>query len=87
MDPGGHLRRWLMRYFAEDLSEVRWKSRSTLWGVLPEPGEFVGVGIEIRLRLLRLIGALCDFAKVETYHFQFAVSPRQHSSGRADVLC
>ena len=60
MDPGGHLRLWMMRYFSEDLTDVRWISRSTLWGVLPEPNELLKLPIETRLRLLRLIGALCD---------------------------
>ena len=89
MDPGGHLRLWLMRYFAEDLSEVRWKSRSTLWGVLPEPGEFVGVGIEIRLRLLRLIGALCDLRQgrdVPLSVRSFAEAALIGASGRALLI-
>ena len=60
MDPGGHLRLWLMRHLGENHDDVRWIARSTLWGLLPEPGEFVKLDVEIRLRLLRLIGKLCD---------------------------
>ena len=89
MDPGGHLRLWLMRYFAKDISEVRWKSRSTLWGVLPEPSEFVGVHIEIRLRLLRLIGALCDLRQgreVPLSVRSFAEASLIGASGRALLI-
>ena len=60
MDPGGHLRLWLMRHAREDLTDVRWIPRSTLWGLLPGPCEFVGLDVEKRLRMLRLIGSLCD---------------------------
>ena len=60
MDPGGCLRFWLMRHVGEETTDVRWMSRSTLWGNLPPPNAFVNLDIDIRLRLLRLIGALCD---------------------------
>ena len=60
MDPGGHLRLWLMRHFSECTNDVRWIPRSTLWGNLPEPAELVCLNIETRLRILRLIGSLCD---------------------------
>ncbi len=63
MDPGGCLRFWLMRHHGEDTSKIRWVSRSTLWGQLPSPSEFVGIDIETRLRLMRLIGTLCDLRK------------------------
>ena len=89
MDPGGHLRLWLMRYFAEDISDVRWTSRSTLWGVLPEPSEFVGLNIEIRLRLLRLIGALCDLRQGRTVPLSvrsFAEAALIGASGRALLI-
>jgi hypothetical protein len=66
MDPGGHLRLWLMRYFAENLTDVRWISRSTLWGVFPQPREFTELDTVTRLRLQRLIGALCDLRRGET---------------------
>ena len=60
MDPGGCLRFWLMHRAGEDTTNVRWMSRSTLWGRLPPPNAFVNLNIETRLRMLRLIGALCD---------------------------
>jgi len=89
MDPGGHIRLWLMRHFADDLKGVRWISRSTLWGVLPEPSQFVGLNIETRLRLLRLIGALCDLQKGETVPLSvrsFAEAALIGASGRALLL-
>ena len=89
MDPGGHLRLWLMRYFAEDITDVRWKSRSTLWGVLPEPSELVKLRIEVRLRLLRLIGALCDLRQgrdVPLSVRSFAESSLIGASGRALLI-
>ena len=60
MDPGGCLRFWLMHHTGEETDNVRWMSRSTLWGRLPPPNAFVNLNIETRLRMLRLIGALCD---------------------------
>ena len=63
MDPGGYLRFWLMRHAGADTTGIRWMSRSTLWGNLPPPNAFVNFDIELRLRLLRLIGALCDLRK------------------------
>ena len=60
MDPGGHLRLWLMRHFAEKIADVRWIPRSTLWGNFPEPVDLIRLNIEKRLRILRLIGSLCD---------------------------
>ena len=66
MDLGGHLRLWLMRHFGENVSDVRWIARTNLWGILPEPSEFVRLGVEKRLRMLRLIGLICDLRKGET---------------------
>jgi hypothetical protein len=60
MDPGGCLQFWLMYHAGEETTDVRWMSRSTLWGILPPPNAFVNLDVEIRLRMLRLIGALCD---------------------------
>ena len=49
-----------MHRTGEETTNVRWMSRSTLWGRLPPPNAFVNLNIETRLRILRLIGALCD---------------------------
>jgi len=86
MDPGGHLRLWLRRHLGENISEIRWVARSTLWGLLPEPSEFVALNIESRLRLLRLIGLLCDLRKGETVPLSvrsFAEASLIGSSNRA----
>jgi len=52
-----------MRHFSEPTKDVRWIPRSTLWGKLPEPAELVHLNIETRLRILRLIGSLCDLKR------------------------
>ena len=86
MDPGGHLRLWLRRHLGENISDIRWVARSTLWGLLPEPSEFVALNIERRLRLLRLIGLLCDLRKGETVPLSvrsFAEASLIGSSNRA----
>ena len=89
MDPGGHLRLWLMRHLGENTADVRWIARSTLWGLLPEPCEFVALNVERRLRLLRLIGSLCDLRKGETVPLSvrsFAEASLIGASGRALLI-
>ena len=89
MDPGGHIRLWMMRYFAKDLTDVHWTSRSTLWGVLPEPNELLKLPIETRLRLLRMIGSLCDLRKGQDVPLSvrsFAEASLIGASGRALLI-
>ena len=74
-----------MHRAGEETTNVRWMSRSTLWGRLPPPNAFVNLNIETRLRMLVDWSPLrfASRARGPTHGEQFAEAALMGSTDRA----